>query len=252
MSWTKKAALMAAVIPVAVLAATSSGSGATRHAQAVSGSITFEGVWTGPEASAFGQVIKAFNKTYPQVKVNYKPVGDNLPTVLSTAVAGGHPPDMADIAQPGLVKQFADQGKLKPVTYAKSTFSSNFSPAWLSLSTFNGKLYGLVFKASNKSTVWYNVHAFKTAGVARGGESRPGSTRDAPPSRSCGAARGPRLGADGAHRPSRLAARRDGGDDGAGARVERRGRRPRVDRGAHRRAPRRARAGHRGRARRAG
>jgi len=165
-SWTKKAVLVAAVIPVAVLAATSSGSGATRHAQAVSGNITFEGVWTGPEASAFGQVIKAFNKTYPKVKVSYKPVGDNLPTVLSTAVAGGHPPDMADIAQPGLVKQFADQGKLKPITYAKSTFSSNFSPAWLSLSTFNGKLYGLVFKASNKSTVWYNVHAFKTAGIS--------------------------------------------------------------------------------------
>jgi ABC-type glycerol-3-phosphate transport system substrate-binding protein len=165
-SWTKKAALVAAVIPVAVLAATSSGSGATRHAQAVSGSITFDGVWTGPEASAFGGVIKAFNKTYPNVKVSYKPVGDNLPTVLSTAVAGGHPPDMADIAQPGLVKQFADQGKLKPVTYAKSTFSSNFSPAWLSLSTFDGKLYGLVFKASNKSTVWYNAHAFKTAGVS--------------------------------------------------------------------------------------
>jgi ABC-type glycerol-3-phosphate transport system substrate-binding protein len=157
---------VAAVIPIAVLAATSSGSGATRHAQAVSGSITFDGVWTGPEASAFGGVIKAFNKAYPKVKVSYKPVGDNLPTVLSTAVAGGHPPDMADIAQPGLVKQFADQGKLKPVTYAKSTFSSNFTPAWLSLSTFNGKLYGLVFKASNKSTVWYNVHAFKSAGVA--------------------------------------------------------------------------------------
>ena len=82
MSWTKKAALVAAVIPVAVLAATSSGSGATRHAQAVSGSITFDGVWTGPEASAFGGVIKAFNKTYPKVKVNYKPVGRLSPTGL--------------------------------------------------------------------------------------------------------------------------------------------------------------------------
>ena len=61
-------------------------------------------------------MITAFNKAYPNVKVNYKPVGDNLPTVLATAIAGGHPPDMADIAQPGLVKQFAQQGKLKPIT----------------------------------------------------------------------------------------------------------------------------------------
>jgi alpha-glucoside transport system substrate-binding protein len=165
--WTKRAALVAAVIPLAVLALSSSGSGATRHAQAVKATtITFDGVWTGAEASHFGAVIKAFEKSNPNVKVNYKPVGDNLPTVLSTAVAGGHPPDMADIAQPGLVKQFADQGKLKPATYAQSTFKANFSPAWLSLSTFDGKLYGLVFKASNKSTVWYNVHAFKAAGVA--------------------------------------------------------------------------------------
>ena len=133
---------------------------------AVSGSITFDGVWTGAEASAFGNVIKAFNKVTPGVKVNYKPVGDNLPTVLSTAVAGGNPPDMADIAQPGLVKQFVAKGALKPIGYAASTLKANFTRSWISLGTFNGKIYGLVFKASNKSTVWYNVHAFKTAGVS--------------------------------------------------------------------------------------
>jgi ABC-type glycerol-3-phosphate transport system substrate-binding protein len=156
---------VAAVIPVAVLAVTSSGSGATRHAQAVSGSISFDGVWTGPEASAFGNVIKAFNKTYPNVKVSYKPVGDNLPTVVSTAVAGGNPPDMADIAQPGLVKQFVDKGALKPITYARKVLVANFAPSWIALGTFNKKIYSLVFKASNKSTIWYNVHAFKNAGV---------------------------------------------------------------------------------------
>jgi hypothetical protein len=131
----------------------------------VSGSITFDGVWTGAEADSFGAVIKAFNKEFPDVKVSYKPVGDNLPTVLSTAVAGGNPPDMADIAQPGLVKQFVDKGALKPITYARSVLLANFAPSWLLLGTFNKKVYGLVFKASNKSTVWYNVHSFKNAGV---------------------------------------------------------------------------------------
>ena len=74
-------------VAAAVLAASSSGSGATKGTSAVSGSITFDGVWTGAEAKSFGDVIKAFNKVNPNVKVNYKPVGDNLPTVLSTAVA---------------------------------------------------------------------------------------------------------------------------------------------------------------------
>jgi len=133
--------------------------------KSVSGSVTFDGIWTGAEATAFGKVIKAFNKAYPKVRVKYKPVGNNVPTVLATAIAGGHPPDMADIAQPGLVKQLAQQGHLKPITYAKGTIASNFAPAWQKLGTFNGKLYALVFKASNKSLLWYNVPAYKAAGV---------------------------------------------------------------------------------------
>jgi alpha-glucoside transport system substrate-binding protein len=163
------AATALAVVGLAALAGTqlASASKSSKSVNtAVSGSISFDGIWTGAEAKNFGQVIKAFNKKFPNVKVNYKPVGNNVPTVLATAIAGGHPPDMADIAQPGLVKQFAEQGHLKPITYAKGTMAANFAPAWQQLGTFNGKLYALVFKAANKSLLWYNVPAFKTAGVA--------------------------------------------------------------------------------------
>src|SRR5258708_19046495 len=72
---------------------------------------------------------------------------------------------MADIAQPGTVAQFAKQGKLKSIQYANSVISQNFAPAWKQLGTYSGKLYALVFKAANKSVVWYNVPAFKAAGV---------------------------------------------------------------------------------------
>ena len=137
----------------------------TQVTKAVSGSVSFDGIWTGAEATAFGKVIKAFNKVYPNVKINYKPVGNNVPTVLATSIAGGHPPDMADIAQPGLVKQLAQQGHLKPITYAKGVISANFAPAWRQLGSVNGKLYALVFKASNKSLLWYNVPAYKQAGA---------------------------------------------------------------------------------------
>jgi ABC-type glycerol-3-phosphate transport system substrate-binding protein len=161
---------VAAALLVAGLAGarTSSGkeSGAAAQNLAVKGSITFDGIWTASSGQKqFADVIAVFNKKYPNVSVKYKPVGNDLPTVLATAVAGGHPPDMADIAQPGTVKQFAQQGKLKPITYANKTISANFAPAWKQLGTFNGKMYALVFKAANKSLVWYNVPAFKTAGV---------------------------------------------------------------------------------------
>jgi alpha-glucoside transport system substrate-binding protein len=168
----RRAAAVGAVAAIAVAAAgvgaTNSGASAqkTKVNRAVSGTVTFDGVWTANDAKSFAKVIAAFNKVYPKVKINYKPNGDNNPTVLATAIAGGNPPDMADIAQPGLVKQLAQQGHLKPITYAKSTIAKNFAPAWQQLGTVNGKLYALVFKAANKSTLWYNVPAFKAAGVS--------------------------------------------------------------------------------------
>jgi alpha-glucoside transport system substrate-binding protein len=172
--WVRGAVVTAFAAAVAVTAAGWSGHEngvagtlkTTAVNASIKGTITFDGIWTSSSGQKqFQDVINTFNKTYPNVKVNYKPVGDSLPTVLATAVAGGHPPDMADIAQPGTVKQFATQGKLKPITYATSTINKNFAPAWRQLGTFNGKLYALVFKAANKSLVWYNVPAFKAAGV---------------------------------------------------------------------------------------
>jgi alpha-glucoside transport system substrate-binding protein len=158
-----------AVIVAAVFGGTSSGAvktGKTAVNTSVKGNVSFDGIWTSSTGQKpFQKVINAFQKKYPKVHINYKPVGNNLPTVLATAVAGGHPPDMADIAQPGTIKQFANQHKLKPITYASSVLKKNFSPGWLKLGKFSGKQYAFVFKAANKSLVWYNVPALKAAGV---------------------------------------------------------------------------------------
>ncbi len=163
------AGTVAVIVLVAALAAAAGGSAKTSagtKAAAVSGTISFDGIWTASSGQTqFQDVINAFEKKYPGVHVNYKPVGNNLPTVLSTAVAGGNPPDMADIAQPGTVAQFAAEGKLKPITYAKSVIAQNFTPGFAQLGQYSGKLYALPFKAANKSVVWYNVPAFKAAGV---------------------------------------------------------------------------------------
>ena len=105
----------------------------------------------------------------------------------------------------GLVGQFASQGKLKPITYAKPVLAKNYAPAWQELGTFNGKLYAIVFKAANKSTVWYNVPAFKTAGVTAAEDvARNSSTdgEDAQGVRNAGVFDRRRGGLD-AHRPVR-------------------------------------------------
>jgi len=143
----------------------SPGSSVAGVSKDVSGSISVMGVWSGAEQKAFQQVIDAFNQQYPNVKVKFNSAGDQLPTVLSTAVQGGNPPTIAFVAQPGLLKQFAQRGVLKPLDFMKATVAANYAPDWIKLATVDGHLYGLVYKGANKSTVWYNVQDFKNAGV---------------------------------------------------------------------------------------
>ena len=44
--------------------------------------------------------------------------------------------------------------------------ASNYSPAWRQLGSVGGTLYGVWFKAANKSLIWYNEGVFERAGVA--------------------------------------------------------------------------------------
>src|SRR5689334_19874293 len=103
----------------------SSSGGSGGSTSDVSGSISVMGVWSGPEQAAFQKVIDGFNEQYPNVSVKYTSAGDQLPTQLSTAVAGGNPPSVAFVAQPGLIKDFVSKGALKPIEYAKSDVESN-------------------------------------------------------------------------------------------------------------------------------
>jgi alpha-glucoside transport system substrate-binding protein len=151
---------------VASLTALTTTAGASSHRKyAVSGNLAWVGIWSGAEQKHFQAVLDAFQKKFPGVKVKYTSAGDNVPTVLSTAVAGGNPPDLASIGQPGLVKQFAQRKAIKPIDFVKPTMTKNYTPSWITLGTVSGHLYGMVFKGANKSTVWYSVPAFKNAGV---------------------------------------------------------------------------------------
>jgi alpha-glucoside transport system substrate-binding protein len=157
--------VLLALAALAVAASATTAAYARQGEARVSGKLSIIGVWTGPEQKRFQAVLDGFKKANPGVSVKYTSGGDNVPTILSTAVQGGNPPDLASIAQPGLVKDFATRGKLRPIDFARGTIAKNYAKSWLDLGTVNGHLYGLVFKGANKSTVWYSVSAFKNAGV---------------------------------------------------------------------------------------
>jgi hypothetical protein len=133
--------------------------------ESVSGSISVIGVWTGAEQKSFQAVIDGFTAKNPDATVKYTSGGDNIVTVLSTAVEGGNPPDIATVSQPGTMADFVSRDALKPIDFAQDAVQENFGDSIVTIGSVNDTLYGLLFKAANKSTIWYNVASFADAGV---------------------------------------------------------------------------------------
>jgi alpha-glucoside transport system substrate-binding protein len=157
-----------AVLSVLALAAAGCGGGggsSSGTTGSVSGSVSVMGIWSGPEQDSFQAVAQAFMDANPDVTVTYNSAGDQLPTQLSTAVEGGNPPDVAAVGQPGLMKDLAAKNALTPLDYMQDDVQSNLGDSAVALGSVDGTLYGFLFKAANKSTVWYNVHTFSDAGV---------------------------------------------------------------------------------------
>ncbi|WP_327007532.1 hypothetical protein OHA72_09840 [Dactylosporangium sp. NBC_01737] len=48
---------------------------------------------------------------------------------------------------------------------AERAVSAHFTPQWQQFGTVHGRLYGVYFKAANKSVTWYRTDAFTAAGV---------------------------------------------------------------------------------------
>jgi maltose-binding protein MalE len=127
--------------------------------------IQVAGVWSGDEQKDFEQVLSVFEQQ-TGAKVQFTSDGDQLPTVLQTKIAGKNPPNIAFLAQPGSIAQFAKEGALKPLPQdVLNTVNQYQSPAWRKFGTVDGKVYGVWFDASDKSVVWYNAKEFASLGA---------------------------------------------------------------------------------------
>ena len=168
----------AAVLGLAACGSSTSSSGGASGGgssaqSSIGGNVTVWAVWSGTEQKDFQAVLDGFHQK-TGVTAQFQSKGDQLPTVLGTAISGGSPPDVAILPQPGLLKDLVGKGALKPLdSVAGGEMSNDYAPVWKNLATVDGKLYGVYFKAANKSTVWYNVKTFKDAGI-----SRPPATYD--------------------------------------------------------------------------
>ena len=122
-------------------------------------------VWTGTEEERFTLVLDAFEEE-TGASIQYTSTGDDIAPVLTPRVEGGNPPDVAMLPQPGLLTEFAGRDALQPLSSeVEGTIDSNYDTVWKDLGTVDGELYGVWFKAANKSTIWYDVEALDAAGV---------------------------------------------------------------------------------------
>jgi alpha-glucoside transport system substrate-binding protein len=127
-------------------------------------------VWSGVEQQRFEAVLRPFSmRTGVSVRVISAP--DRVPQVLATRLEAGRPPDVALLPQPGLLRRLAAAGQLVPLDRTiAAEIQRNYSPVWLQLASDDGRLFGVWFKAANKSLIWYNVAVFERAGVVPPGD----------------------------------------------------------------------------------
>ncbi|WRS30152.1 ABC transporter substrate-binding protein [Actinomycetaceae bacterium MB13-C1-2] len=122
--------------------------------------------WSGDEQANFEAVLAKFADD-TGATVNYTSFGDNGPTYIQGQLEGGTPPNVAMIPQPALLESLAKNGDIKPVSAeTKSEVEKNYGQSWVDLGSVDGELYGVWFKAANKSTVWYNKDIYDGAGAS--------------------------------------------------------------------------------------
>ncbi|MFJ1804586.1 MULTISPECIES: ABC transporter substrate-binding protein [unclassified Streptomyces] len=123
-------------------------------------------VWTGTEQANFKKVLAEFEKRTGS-KITFVPAQDPIINFLGSKIAGGSPPDVAMLPQPGAIKQAADKGWTKPLgAEAQAELAKNYSQGWQDIGKAGGKQYGVYYKAANKSLIWYNAKVFENAGAS--------------------------------------------------------------------------------------
>ena len=122
------------------------------------------------ETKGYNQLIEAFNEEHPEITVNLTPVAkqDDLLARLTTAFAGGNPPDtfLVNYRSYG---QFADQDALEPVqSYldaSEEISEDEFAPTALEAFRFNGEDLTCMPQNVSSLEVYFNADLFKEAGV---------------------------------------------------------------------------------------
>ena len=125
----------------------------------------------GPITQIIDGYIAKFQQQNPNIKVNAVLSGgypDTLTKIQTTIKGGGTPPDVAVLLSTDLYSLVDSDAVLPLDDYVKAaggdSFTSDFYPAFLANSNYQGHIWSLPFQRSTP-VLYYNKDLFKTAGL---------------------------------------------------------------------------------------
>lgn len=126
--------------------------------------VTILGVMIGEQQEKVEAALAPFTEE-TGIEVVYEGT-DAFATTLPIRVDSGSAPDIAMFPQPGLMADFAREGKLIPMSAVMdpAVMAEAYDESWLNLGSVDDEIYGVWYRASIKSLVWYNPKAFEAGG----------------------------------------------------------------------------------------
>jgi len=119
----------------------------------------------GDQSKGFTGAMKQFEQQ-SGIKIKYTDASQSFDTLIRPRVQGNNPPDIALFPQPGLMLDFAKQGKLQDLSTMLdiNSLKSQLVPGVLDVATQDNKVYGFPVNFNVKSLVWYPKKAWEQKG----------------------------------------------------------------------------------------
>lgn len=128
------------------------------------GSVTILGQFSAEDTAKFEQSLIPFEER-TGIDVVYQPAED-FNSLLRMRIASFYKPDLAILPQPGLMSGLVDEDHLVPLTdfLSMHELKSAYPDSWLDLGSVDDVPYGLWYRISVQSLVWYRPTAFEAKG----------------------------------------------------------------------------------------
>lgn len=118
--------------------------------------------WTGPDLESFWAVLRPFiQQSGVGVSLEATP---NVADILAARIEAGALPDVAIVPAGALLQHYVQSGQLVPLSQVLdiAPLANQYPAGWLELGRVAGELYGLPYRAENRSVVWYSPSEFQS------------------------------------------------------------------------------------------